>query len=212
MIASADQITATLVDQELSTSADTNTGGSSNCSNSGATSTSCSSTGPLGGAFGSASISGIGGIQLGAFADGFGGSDYVFGTGSATLSGTVSITGGTGTGYLLVDVSSSGTGPSYFSTANLNGQNGIPLNGWDAVPFTFGQNVDYSFSTRAQAGDDSSGASSLTISDIRVYGYYPTNCAGQSCTDLGYVDVTSLFAPNSVGASVSGSTRACSHY
>lgn len=204
LTASADQITVTLVDQTLSTFAETYSN-SAPCFDSGTTSATCSSAGQNGSGYASASIN-IGaiynrGLNITAWGSETGNNG---GTASATLSGTVLMTGRSGTGYLNYLPVLSATVAR--AQVTINGQTGFLYYStyWSLVPFTFGQPMDYSLnlSGGADGADDYYVLANLILGDVRVYAHQPSGCAYDACTDPTYVDATSVFMGTS--ASVSG--------
>jgi hypothetical protein len=203
LAASADQITVTLVNQTLSTSAQVHLpypGG--DCYNFGVASASCS----IGGVTASAYIgtepysnTGIGLRATGAY-----GTDQSGAYGSAYVSGTLNVAGGSGTGYLEILPSYSGANQIAGAAIFINNQEQIVGNlgpFWTLIPFTAGQPIHYAFDVWSNYA-----IASLSIYDVRVYGHQPSGCVyGQPCTDPDYLDITSLFTPNSV-SSGSGSS------
>jgi hypothetical protein len=79
-----------------------------------------------------------------------GGPDFYGGLGTASFSGTVQITGGTGTGYLEILPSSILATQITGGAFNVNGQPVLHSSAgyfpWTQVPFTFGDSVSYNLS------------------------------------------------------------------
>ena len=116
---------------------------------------------------------------------------------TASVSDTILITGGTGTGYLNIAFSAGQLNHSSESLT-VNGESGQRWYGgiWSiggVFAFQFGQL--FSMDLLASAYDDNGNEGSLDVSllDARVYTIQPTSCLpGSLCTDPGYTSVPAL--------------------
>ena len=136
LAATSDQITVTLVDQTFSTFAEAVSDGGM-CIDYGTTSASCSSTGQNGRSYASASIVIGAPYNRGLNISGWGTeTSYNGGTAGATLSGTVLITGGSGTGYINYLPVLGGLGATAQVTINGQTESLYYSTYWSLVPFT----------------------------------------------------------------------------
>ncbi len=206
--ASADEITATLVNQTLDTYAEVVLPrGGGTCYDFGGPSASCTIGGiTAAGYFGPVPYyfgpppSGFALFATGAY--GF--DDYSGAIGGATIQGTLNITGRTGTGYLEVFASYSGANQIAGGSISIGNQTYTPNSfgffspGPIEVPFTFGQPVGYYFQVWSNYA-----TAEVVIGDVRV-GDQPLHCVyAEPCDTSKDVDITPLFAPNAGGGGVS---------
>jgi hypothetical protein len=206
----ADPITVTILNQTIQTEVQAQIGGSSlSCDNVGVYSASCDLTVPAtqGAAIGNASVNLSGPVLVVATGTNNGG--YL--TASASLTDTVLITGGTGTGYLNVAFTDEHGGPySQPGYLIVNGQFGVlsPSNYFDQTTsgvftFQFGQPFSYSIALYQSTDPSDTGQfDQVFFLDARIYPTQPTACGFNFqtgiygvCSDPNFVPARILGAP-----------------
>ena len=176
------------------------------CIQHGTTSASCSSTGQNGNSYASASIVIGAPYSNGLNISGWGTETYYNGgTASATLSGTISVTGGSGTGYINYLPVFGGLGAAAQVTINGQTESLYYSTYWSLVPFTFGQPIAYSLKLSGGGdGADGPASANLILGDVRVYSHDPSGCTYGACSDPTYLDATSVFMGTSPSVSGDG--------